>query len=223
MATLASRLHSSCIAENVTPVQAGSTDAKLSFISQYGSAATLTPEKHTVTVNTNGTLTDATYPLASGTAANPTFSNAASSTVTLLDHVNPSTSAEPAFRYYAYGIAKDSGGGEYQDAAGNPYMVLLDGTATLPNGTRTSSGTTVPDGTLPANSPTTLSAVAPSGLGSADAKLTSAVAINLTVKPAGKLGNTTDAMVPATLTDTVVLRLTPVPSEGNLPSVSPCE
>ena len=40
------------------------------------------------------------------------------------------------------------------DAAGNPYMMLLDGTATLPDGLEDRSGAAVPAGTIPANSPT---------------------------------------------------------------------
>ena len=73
--TIESKLHSSCIAEGVTPIIAGSTATSLSFISKYGSANKLTPEKHTITLNGTtsapGTLVETVYPFASGTNAAP--------------------------------------------------------------------------------------------------------------------------------------------------------
>ena len=46
--------------------------------------------------------------------------------------------------------------------------------------------------------------------------------ITLEAGAAGKLGDNTTIANPVTMQDTVVLRLTPVPSEGNLPTVPPC-
>jgi Tfp pilus assembly protein PilE len=42
METIETRLRSSCMAEDVTPIQTGSTGTSLSFVSKYGSAASLT-------------------------------------------------------------------------------------------------------------------------------------------------------------------------------------
>jgi Tfp pilus assembly protein PilV len=218
MESLENKLHSSCVAEGVTPILAGSTATSLSFVSKFGSAASLTPEKHTVTLNANGTLTDTTYAVSGGSSPNWTFSSTATTTVTLLTNASQN-GATPVFRYYAYGIAKDGSGNNYLDAASQPYMILLDGTATLPTGVTTSTGGAVAAGTLPANSGPPLTVP----LSTTDARITSAIAINLVVGAAGKLGtNTTIADAPLTVSNSVVLRLTPVPSEGNLPTVPPC-
>lgn len=219
MAMIESRLQSSCVAENVTPIQTGSTGTSLSFVSKYGSAASLTPEKHTIALNTStGVLTDTVFQVTGGTSPNWTFSATPSSTQTLLDHVS-GISGTPVFRYYRYDIARDSGGNPYLDAAGNSYMILLDGTGTLPTGTTTSAGGNVPANTIPANSPTALTVP----LSSTDAKVAAAVVITMRVGAGGGLGNnTTIADAPVTVQDSVVLRLTPVPSEGNLPTVPPC-
>ncbi|MFI5121747.1 MAG: prepilin-type N-terminal cleavage/methylation domain-containing protein [Vicinamibacteria bacterium] len=219
METIQARLRSACMAENVTPIQSGSTGTSLSFVSKYGSAAQLTPEKHVIALNTGtGMLTDSIYQVTGGGTPNWTFSSTASSTVTLLDHVSQ-VSGTPLFRYYRYDVARDSGGNPYLDAAGNTYLLLLDGTGTLPTGTTTSTGGNVPPGTIPANSPTTMT----TPLSTADARLAASVSITMQVGAAGKLGsNTTIADAPVVVQDAVVLRLTPVPSEGNLPTVPPC-
>ena len=222
MAMIESRLQSSCVAENVTPIQSGSTGTSLSFVSKYGSAASLIPEKHTISLNTGtGVLTDTVFQVNAsnpGTSPNWNFSPTPSSTRVLLDHVSQ-ISGTPLFRYYRYDIARDSGGNPYLDAAGNTYMILLDGTGTLPTGTTTSTGGSVPASTIPANSPTTLQVP----LSTTDAKVAASVVITMRVGAGGGLGNnTTIADAPVTVQDSVVLRLTPVPSEGNLPTVPPC-
>jgi len=217
--TIESRLRSSCVGENVTPIQSGSTDTSITFLSKYGSGASLMPDKHTISLNTStGLLTDTAFPATGGTSPNWTFS-ATGTTTTLLDHVSQ-ISGTPLFRYYAYGIAKDSAGNNYLDAAGNAYMILLDGTGTLPTGTTTSTGGAVAANTIPANSPSALAVP----LSVANAKLTAAVVITMRVGAAGRLGdNSTIANAPVTAQDSIVLRLTPVPSEGNLPTVAPCQ
>jgi Tfp pilus assembly protein PilE len=227
METIENRLRSSCMAEDVIPIQVGSSDSSLSFVSRYGSAASLTPEKHTISFNaTSGLLTDTIYQVSGGSSPNWTFSATPSSTVTMLDHVTqvPGT---PIFRYYRYDIARDSGGNSYLDAAGSPYMILLDGAGTLPTGTTTSTGGPVPANTIPANSPSPLPApnppASPAGLTAANANITAAVSITFKVGAAGGLGNNaTYSKAPVTVQNSVVLRLTPVPSEGNLPTVPPC-
>lgn len=216
--TLESKLHSACIAENVTPILAGSTSSSISFISKYGSANTLTPEKHTVTLNPNGTLTDTIYPVSGGSSPNWTFSSTPTSTSTLVSNAT-ADGTTPVFKYFAYGLARDSSGNNYLDSSGNFYMILLDGTSTLPSGITTGSGAAVPAGTTPANSPSPLSVP----LSAADAKIAAAVMINLRIGPDGSLGtNGRYTTAPVALSDQVTLRLTPVPSEGNLPSVPPC-
>jgi hypothetical protein len=223
MEQIVSRLRSSCMSENVTPIYSTSpklTDSdNLYFVTKYGSAASLTPELHRLSYDQNtDVLSDTTYTVTGGTAPNWTFSSTGT-TRTLLDHVERVTPTTPIFRYYAYGVARDSGGQPYLDAAGNTYMMLLDGTGTLPTGTTTSSGGNVPANTIPANSPSAL----PVPLTVANAKVTAAVQIAMQVGAGGGLGdNTTFADAPVTVQDTVVMRLTPVPSEGNLPTVPPC-
>jgi hypothetical protein len=222
MELIETRLRSSCVSENVTPILAGSTDSSISFVSKFGSAASLTPEKHVVALS-SGVLTDTTYPATGGTAPNWTFSSTASSTRRLLDHVTQ-VGTTPIFRYYKYGIAADQSGNQYLDAAGNPFMVLLDGTATLPTGVTTSSGGAVPANTIPYNSAADRSRLA-TPLVAADAKLASAVTITMKVGAGGQLGDYGDNRAltdDTTMQDAVVLRLTPVPSEGNLPTVPPC-
>jgi Tfp pilus assembly protein PilV len=217
---LESKLHSACVAENVTPILAGSTDTSLSFISKYGSANTIVPDKHVVALNTTtNALTDTVYAVSGGSAPNWTFSSTPTSTTTLATNVMRENGTVPVFKYYAYGLAKDSGGRNYVDSSGNPYMILLDGASTLPSGITTSTGTPVPAGTTPFNSPTALTVP----LSAPDAKIASAVTINMDVGPPGSLGtNGRYTTSPVTLSDQVTLRLTPVPSEGNLPSVPPC-
>lgn len=216
MTNIESLLHSSCVADGVTPVQPGSTGTSLAFISKYGGAATLIPEKHVISLS-GDQLTDATYPRSGGTAPNWTFSSTPNGTRTLVGGAEQSGST-PVFRYYAYGVARDGSGNPYLDTAGNPYVMLLDGSSSLPTGVTTSSGGTVAPGTVPANSPTPL--VTP--LSEADARVASAVRVALVVNPSGKLGENARYSEETTFTDTMVLRLTPPPSDRNPQAVSPC-
>ena len=59
----------------------------------------------------------------------------------------------------------------------------------------------------------------------ASAKLAAEVVITMRVGASGQLGDNINLATtnPVTVQNSVVLRLTPVPSEGNLPTVSPCE
>lgn len=219
IATVESRLHSSCVADGVTPIQAGSTGTSLRFISKYGSAATLTPELHVISLSGTA-LTDSTYPKTGGLSPNWTFSTTASSTRTLVGEVAQSGST-PVFQYFAYGVARDAGGNAYRDSPGNSYVMLLDGQSTLPTGVTTSSGGSVPAGTTPANSPTVLS-TSGSGLSAADAKAASAVRMTLLVKPGGKMSTDPRYAEATTFSDSVTLRLTPPLSDRNPQAVTPC-
>lgn len=216
-----SRLHSSCVAAGVTPILSGSDDSNLSFVSEYGSAATLTPDKHTISLSA-GKLVDTTYLATGGTAPNWTFSSteATSPPPTTILEVTAAPPGKSAFTYYGYGIAKDSSGNSYLDAAGTPYVMLLDGTSTLPTGVTTSSGAAVAAGTIPANSPSPLT----TPLSTDAAAGAAAVAINLVVNPAGELGtNVNNSEAPVTVSDSVVLRITPVPSDNNQTIPPPCQ
>jgi hypothetical protein len=210
-----SRLHSACVADLVTPIQAGSDATNLWFISKYGSAASITPELHQVSI-TGGKLIDTTYAATGGTAPTWTFATTGTDHL-LLDRVEAPGGV--AFRYYAYGVATDASSQPYQDAAGNDFVMLLDGQSTLPSGIKTSTGASVPAGTMPANSP---SAIA-TPLTTASAATVSEVTIDLTVSPGGKLGQNVSSATKVSVSDSVVLRITPVPSDNNQGTPGPCQ
>jgi prepilin-type N-terminal cleavage/methylation domain-containing protein len=220
-----SQLHSACVAENTIPIigkqPAPVSDAtNLAFISRYGSAASLTPEKHVISLTSSGTLTDTVYPLASGSAPSDwVFSGTASSTTTVLTNVSQVSTGANVFTYYPYGIAKDSSNNPYKDAAGNNYYMLLDGSSTLPPGVTTSAGSAVPANTIPAYSPRPLGV----RLNPTTAAQAAAVKIDLKVFPGGKLNNPNDDISPIVVSNTVVMRITPVPSDNNQGVPPPCQ
>jgi hypothetical protein len=97
--------------------------------------------------------------------------------------------------------------------------MLLDGSATLPSGVTTSTGQPVPAGTMPANSPSPIGTPINSGT----APTVAEVAINLVVDADGTLGtNSQTSSEDLTVSDSVVLRITPVPSDYN-GQPKPCE
>jgi hypothetical protein len=220
MANVANRLHSSCVADGVVPIQQGSTGTSLRVVSKWSSEATVVPELHVIALS-GGDLVDTTYPRTGGTAPNWTFSSTPSETRTLVGGVSQDGST-PLFEYFPYGIARNGSGNAYLDTAGNPYVMLLDGSGTLPTGVTTSSGGSVPPGTIPANSPSPLPASG-SGLTAANAALASAVRVTMVVKPSGGMGADTRYDEATTFSDTLVLRLTPPPSDRNPQVVSPCD
>ncbi len=215
-----SRLHSSCVAAGVTPILGlpGSTSngTTLSFVSEYGSAPSLVPDKHVITLSGEN-LTDTTHLVQSGSSPTWTFGPAVVPSTLLLDNAS-APPGKPIFSYYAYGIARDSSGNPYRDAAGNPFTMLLDGTSTLPTGIKTNSGAAVPAGTIPANS---VALATP--LTATTAPTVAAVKIELVVGAAGNLGNNPSAQAPVTVSDSVVLRITPVPSDDNQVAPPPCQ
>jgi type II secretory pathway pseudopilin PulG len=214
-------LHSACIAAGVTPIQGGangsqdSDDTHLVFVSQEGTSPTLTPVEHQITF-ANGTLTDTTYAVTGSTPATWTFSSSPTATTTLLTNVQQQVVngyARPVFRYFAYGVpTQNSSGTPYVDAAGNDYMILLDGSTDVP-------GTNPP--TLPYNSwspqATPLTATA--------AESTAEVRISLVVGPGTQPSDVSNlSAVDDTVTDSVVLRLTPVADDaGNGATFAPCQ
>ncbi len=217
--TIESRLHSACVADEVTPIYRGSTSSSLVFVSKYGSAATVTPEFHKIAL-TGTSLVDTTYP-AVGSAPNWTPGPTATSSRTLLTNVTPASGSSGLFTYYPYGVATNASGAQYLDAAGDPYIMLLDGTSTLPPGVRTSTGGAVPAGTIPANSPTALAT--PLSSDTNGAQSAAAVGIKLYVNADGKLGtNAAISDSATTVSDVVTLRITPIPSDNNQDIPAPC-
>ena len=217
---IASRLHSSCVAEDVAPILAGSDGNNLMFVSEYGSAASLTPDKHVISLS-GTTLTDTTYLVTGGSPPDWTFSTTPATNPPPQEILSAVTAApgKPAFTYYGYGVAKDSAGNNYL-SNGQPYMMLLDGTSTLPSGVTTSTGAPVPAGTMPANSPSPL----PTPLSAANAQFATEVVINLVVDADGNLGqNPNNAREDLTVTDSIALRITPVPTDNNQELPAPCE
>jgi type II secretory pathway component PulJ len=212
--TLLNELHSACVAAGVTPIQPQSSDTSLTFISQNGStaspanAASLTPVEHQIAFNgTAGTLTDTTYAVSGGSAPSWTFSSTATSTVTLLINVAQSGTT-PVFRYFAYQQPLNSSSVPYTDSAGNPYMMLLDGTSAVP-------GTSTIPTAVPLSTP----------LSTANALQAAEVSINLVVGPSGGSNeNKTLSDANATVTNSVVLRLTPAANHvGPGSTFNPCQ
>lgn len=195
-------LHSACVTDKVTPILAGSSSTVLTFVSQYGTAASLTPVEHQVTFNSAaGTLTDASYAetsVSQATDGSPiyTFASTATTTRTLLKNASQ-TGSTPIFQYFAYQEPMN-GSTPYTDSAGDPYMMLLDGTSEVP-------GTS----TIPAASPLTVP------LSTTNAANAAEVMISLTGGPQGGTGEVTNYNAPNTndvsdpVSDAVVLRLTP--------------
>jgi prepilin-type N-terminal cleavage/methylation domain-containing protein len=204
---LENELHSSCVGNGAQPIQTSSSDNTLIFISQYGSAASVTPVEHQVVFNASAkTLVDSTYPVSSGSAPNWVFSTTASSTNTLLTNVAQSGST-PVFQYFAYQVPTDSSGNAYTDSAGNTYEMLLDGSSTVP-------GTSI----IPANSPDPLT----TPLSAGDADNAAEVLITLKVGAAGGTNENT-SLGTGTVSDAIVMRFTPVANhDGPNQDFTPC-
>jgi prepilin-type N-terminal cleavage/methylation domain-containing protein len=105
MTRIVQGLHSACVTSHIVPIQTGSTGTSISFLSEPGSAPSLTPHLHKVYfVPASGTtpsmLKEAIYPATGGSAPNWTFSSTPSSDMQLLTNV-----AAPGgviFRYYDF-------------------------------------------------------------------------------------------------------------------------
>jgi len=104
MEQLIQELHSSCVAASVAPVLTGSTSTSIQFLSQFGSAAVLTPNLHTVTYS-GSQLTDTAYAATGGSAPTWTFSATPAYSRTVLTNVSQATvngTVQPVFQYYKY-------------------------------------------------------------------------------------------------------------------------
>jgi hypothetical protein len=212
---LENELHSACLTDNVTPIQGGSTPSTLLFVSQFGTAATLTPVEHQIAFSSTGqTLIESTFAETGVTTSSSglpvyTFSTTPSTTRTLLTNVKQSGTT-PVFQYFAYQEPLNSSGQPYTDSAGDPYMMLLDGTGDIP-------GTGIIPPAQPLNASPSLSV--------SDSQNTSEVMITVSVGPSGGTGeNTNLADTRDTVADGVVLRLTPAANhagDGNV--FLPCQ
>jgi hypothetical protein len=91
-------LHSACVAPQIAPVQAGSTETSLRFLHQTGSGVAPTPMLSQVNLS-SGTLSQSDYSATGGSVPSWTFASTPSRTVQLMTGV----ASNPApFRYYAY-------------------------------------------------------------------------------------------------------------------------
>jgi prepilin-type N-terminal cleavage/methylation domain-containing protein len=214
LAKLQSELASACLTSGITPIEAGSTANSLIFLSAFGNAAQPTPIEHDITFSSSsGNLTDAVYAVTGGSAPDWTFSSTPYATTTLLTAVSQSGTT-PVFQYFAYQQAPNGSGGYYTDGAGNPYMMLLDGTSSVP-------GTS--PAVIPAASP--LSDALPSGLSAVNAQAAAEVMITMRIGASGGPDeNTTISGASLNVTDSIVLRLTPPPNNAESGATfGPCE
>jgi prepilin-type N-terminal cleavage/methylation domain-containing protein len=211
--SIASELHSACVADLETPVQGGANGTQVSdannlvFLSQFGTSASPTPVEHKITFNAGArTLTDSTYAVTGGTAPTWTFSSTPSSTKTLLTNVvaTPSSGGGtvPVFQYFAYE--------PYTDANGNTDMMLMDGSSSVP-------GTT----NLPNPDPLPTS----SGLSQSDAASTAEVIITMNVGGSGHAHENTQLTdTYDNLTRAIVFRFTPAAdTTGANATFNPCD
>ena len=212
---LENELHSACLTDNVTPIQGGSTTTTLLFVSQFGPAATLTPVEHQIAFSSTAqTLVEKTFAETGVTTSSSglpvyTFSTTPSTTRTLLTNVKQSGTT-PVFQYFAYQQPLNGSGQPYTDSAGDPYMMLLDGTGDVP-------GTGIIPPAQPLNATPSLAV--------SDAQNTSEVMVTISAGPSGGTGeNTNLSDARDTVSDGVVLRLTPAANhagDGNV--FLPCQ
>jgi Tfp pilus assembly protein PilV len=212
--TIENELQSACVADGVTPVQATggtggvSANSSVIFVTGSGNAASVNPVEHELDFNAAlKTLTDKTFVSTGGAPPNWTFSSTASGTQTLLTNVAQS-GVTPVFQYFGYQQPTNSSGVPYTDSAGNPYMMLLDGTSSVP-------GTSI----IPTASPLAVP------LSTTAAQQAAEVLITLAVGPGGGSGENTQLSDGAVaVTDSIVLRITPEANHvGAGATFGPCQ
>ena len=207
--TMERQLHSSCFSTAVPPIRQGSTANSISFVSAEGSAATVEPVEHQITFSAaQKSLTDTTYEL----NGNPPYTRGAViGTDTLLNNVAAGT--KPVFQYFAFRESTP-----YTDAFDRPFHFLFDGENPLPSGTKL-NGSAVAPNTRPAAQPL----LTTSGLGQADANAAVEILTTIRVGPSG--GSNQNANLSSafhTVSNAVVLRLTPIANDATNPVVTPC-
>lgn len=212
--TIENELHSGCVGPGSPPVQAGSDANDLIFVSQWGSTATNAnvaspvPVEHKL-VFSGGALTDAVYP-ATDTAAPWTFASSPSSTTVVLSDAAAATDSSgnplPVFQYFNYSEPLQTNGQPYEDAAGNPYMMIQDGINFVP-------GTT-------SNPPAAQPLATP--LSATNAQSTAEVLVNLVAGPESGMQTSLISSVGATIRDQIALRLTAAANHASGSTVNPC-
>jgi prepilin-type N-terminal cleavage/methylation domain-containing protein len=196
--SIANELHAACIGPGDIPIQPQSSATSLLFVSQYSNSASVTPViEHEVYLDASNNLWERTYASVGSISPPWTFATTPSTTRLLLANVR-----SVQFQYFAYQQVA------YNDAAGNPYVMLLDGANAVP-------GTT----TIPSAAPL------PTPLSGSDSNRTVEVTINVVAGPGGGTGqNTKVAATDATAFDSLILRLSPAANHaGNGATFNPCE
>jgi prepilin-type N-terminal cleavage/methylation domain-containing protein len=188
-------LHSTCVTTPVIPIQEGSTENIVKFISESGSESTFTIlHKHEIIFTpaagtTEGTLIEKSYPSTGGTAPNYTWSATPTTTklLTGIKRTEYGGTTTPVFQYYRY----------YKEGDAIPT-----GDATLPYGEINP---------LPVTG--TLSKTAAEGITKAT--------VSFTLAPEGKESVAFNHDRPVALTDSVIFRLAPS-SEASSNTNVPC-
>jgi type II secretory pathway pseudopilin PulG len=191
------QLHSACVTPSITPIQTGSNENEIFFISEGGSESALTTvhEHKIIYSSTKGTLIEESYksiaPPSGGVAPNYTFPTA-HTTTTLLTGIKRSVSSGkeiPIFRYYRYYQKGDS----------------------IPTG-----DTSLPYGEL---NPTALSKTSLEK--EAEAENVAKVTVSFTLAPEGKESATFNHDRPVPLEDSAIFRLSPSSESSSNPNL-PC-
>jgi prepilin-type N-terminal cleavage/methylation domain-containing protein len=106
MTNLIDRLHSSCVAPGVAPIQAGSSGTSMVFISRSGADVNPTPDRYVISLS-GDTLSESRYAATGGAPPSWTFSPTPTSTRELISGVGQGSIGDPPvtvplFRYFAY-------------------------------------------------------------------------------------------------------------------------
>jgi prepilin-type N-terminal cleavage/methylation domain-containing protein len=188
-------LHSTCVTTPVIPIQEGSNENVIKFISESGSTSTFAIlHKHEIiftapTGTAEGTLIEKVYPSTGGTAPNYIWSTTATTTKLLngIKRTEYGGTTTPVFQYYRY----------YQEGD------------TIPTG-----HTTLPYGEI---NPAPLTGT----LSESTAEEVTKATVSFTLAPEGKEGVTFNHDRPVALTDSAIFRLAPSSEASGNPN-SPC-
>lgn len=192
-------LHSSCVAESVQPILAGSNESIIKFISEGGSGSSFTTvHEHEIVYtpasgSTEGTLVEKTYISTGGSAPSYTWATTPSATVTLLKGIKQTKygaeAATPIFQYYRYYNTTD---------------LVPEGDAEIPYGQL---------------NPSPISKALMEK--EAESKNVDKVTVSFTLAPEGKEGFGFNQDRPVVLDDSAIFRLTPA-SEATTSYNPPC-
>ncbi|MET0305151.1 MAG: hypothetical protein ABW196_02855 [Solirubrobacterales bacterium] len=113
MTRIIERLHASCMAPGLAPVQVGSGDSTMVLLSKPGSDVAPMPDRYLIGLS-GDTLIEEDFPAIGGEAPEWTFATKPDSYFEIVDGVEQARLGKPAaptplFRYYAYEDANDDG------------------------------------------------------------------------------------------------------------------